>query len=34
MTRIYFKAYKTLELPAGNLPHEITEGDILEVESV
>lgn len=34
MTWIYFKAYKTLELPAGNLSPEIKEGDILEVESV
>lgn len=34
MTLIYFKARKTLELPAGNLPKEIKEGDILEVNHV
>jgi uncharacterized membrane protein (UPF0127 family) len=34
MTRIYFKARKTLELPAGNLPLDIKEGDILEVRNV
>jgi uncharacterized protein len=34
MTWIYFKASKTLELPAGNLPLAINEGDYLEVEDV
>lgn len=34
MTSIYFKANKTLELPAGKLPQEIKEGDILEVVHV
>ncbi len=34
MTFIYFKARKTLELPAGQLPLDIHEGDILEVKSV
>lgn len=34
MTFIYFKARKTLELPAGQLPEEIKEGDILEVQNV
>src|SRR5665648_397063 len=31
-TLIYFKAKKTLELPAGELPLDIKEGDILEVQ--
>lgn len=34
MTLIYFKAIKTLELPAGKLPIEVKEGDILEVQNV
>lgn len=34
MTWIYFKANKTLELPAGNLPASLKEGDLLEVEYV
>lgn len=34
MTWIYFQARKTLELPAGKLPLEIKEGDILEVTNV
>ncbi len=34
MTLIYFKARKTLELPAGNLPADIQVGDILEVQNV
>ncbi len=31
MTCIYFKAVKTLELPAGKLPLDLLEGDCLEV---
>jgi hypothetical protein len=31
---IYFRAIKTLELPAGQLPSYIKEGDFLEVKSV
>lgn len=34
MTWIYFGARKTLELPAGELPPEVKEGDILEVQNV
>ncbi|HXH74364.1 MAG TPA: DUF192 domain-containing protein [Bacteriovoracaceae bacterium] len=34
MTWIYFKASKTLELPAGDLSKEVKEGDYLEVENV
>lgn len=34
MTWIYFRARKTLELPAGKLPHELKEGDVLEVKFV
>ena len=34
MTWIYFRAKKTLELPAGKLPPDIKVGDILEVENV
>lgn len=34
MTWIYFSAYKTLELPAGHLPQDLNEGDLLEVHSV
>ena len=34
MTFIYFKARKTLELPAGKLPLDIKEGDVLEVQNV
>jgi uncharacterized membrane protein (UPF0127 family) len=31
---IYFRAIKTLELPAGQLPSDVKEGDFLEVKSV
>lgn len=34
MTWIYFRASRTLELPSGNLPADVREGDILEVEYV
>ncbi len=34
MTWIYWKAKKTLELPAGKLPLVLKEGDILEVMDV
>lgn len=34
MTWIYFRAYKTLEVPAGKLPLDLKEGDTLEVERV
>lgn len=34
MTWIYFKAIKTLELPAGKLPLDLKEGDFLEVKNV
>lgn len=34
MTRIYFKAFKTLEVPAGEWPLDINEGSTLEVEHV
>lgn len=34
MTSIYFKARKTLELPAGKLPSDLEVGDILEVRNV
>jgi hypothetical protein len=34
MTGIYFKAKKTLEVPAGQLPLEVKVGDILEVQDV
>lgn len=34
MTFIYFKARKTLELPAGQLPLDLHEGDIMEVTNV
>lgn len=34
MTRFYFKAKYTLELPAGLLPASVTEGEILEVKDV
>lgn len=34
MTLIYFKARKTLELPAGKLPSDIDVGDIMEVKIV
>lgn len=34
MTWIYFRAKKTLELPAGKLPSDVKEGDILEVKNV
>lgn len=33
-TWFYFLSKKTLELPAGQFPLEIKEGDILEVENV
>jgi uncharacterized protein len=31
---IYFRANKTLELPAGKLPESVKAGDLLEVEHV
>ncbi len=34
MTWIYWRATKTLELPAGKLPFDVQIGDILEVENV
>ena len=34
MTWIYFRANKTLELPAGKFPFDLKEGDILEVNNV
>lgn len=34
MTWIYFRAKKTLELPAGKLPTDLKEGDLLEVKHV
>lgn len=34
MTWIYFRASKTLELPAGELTQAISLGDVLEVENV
>ena len=34
MTWIYFRAKKTLELPAGKLPSDVKEGDVLEVKNV
>jgi len=34
MTWIYFRAKKTLELPAGKLPWDLKEGDILGVKPV
>ncbi|MBA2403929.1 MAG: DUF192 domain-containing protein [Bdellovibrionales bacterium] len=34
ITWIYFRANKTLELPAGKLPSDLKEGDILEVKNV
>ena len=34
MTWIYFSARKTLELPAGKLPMDLKEGDVLEVKNV
>lgn len=34
MTWIYFRAHKTLEVPAGKLPLDLKEGDTLEVERV
>lgn len=33
-TWFYFKAQRTLEIPAGHLPEEIREGDILEIYNV
>ncbi len=34
MTWIYFRARKTLELPAGKLPLDLKEGDSLEITYV
>ena len=34
MTWIYFRARKTLEVPAGKLPASVEPGQVLEVESV
>lgn len=34
MTWIYWRAKKTLEVPAGKLPMDLAEGDILEVRNV
>jgi uncharacterized membrane protein (UPF0127 family) len=34
MTWIYWRATKTLEMPAGQLPQDIKVGDVLEVENV
>jgi len=34
MTWLYFRASKTLELPAGRLPKDLKEGDVLEVTNV
>lgn len=34
ITWLYFRASKTLELPAGKLLDEVQEGDVLEVEVV
>lgn len=34
VTWIYFRASKTLELPAGNLPVDLKEGDSLEIKDV
>ena len=34
MSWIYFRANKTLELPAGKLPSDLKEGDFLEVRDV
>lgn len=34
MTWIYFKANRTLEVPAGKLPSDLKEGDVLEVQNV
>lgn len=34
ITWFYFKANRTLELPAGKLPASLQEGDVLEVENV
>jgi uncharacterized membrane protein (UPF0127 family) len=34
MTPIYFRARKTLELPAGKLPADVREGDQLEISHV
>lgn len=34
MTWIYFRAKKTLELPAGKLPSDLKVGDVLEVKNV
>lgn len=34
MTFIYWKARKTLEVPAGKLPTDLNVGDVLEVRNV
>ena len=34
MTWIYFRANKTLELPAGKFPADLREGDLLVVKNV
>lgn len=34
MTWIYFRAHKTLELPAGKLPLDLERGDFLEIYHV
>lgn len=34
MTRIYFTARQTLEMPAGKLPADVKVGDVLEVKNV
>lgn len=34
MTWIYFRANKTLELPAGKLPSDLKEGEFLEIVNV
>jgi uncharacterized membrane protein (UPF0127 family) len=34
MTWLYWKAKKTLELPAGKLPSDLKEGDFLEIQNV
>lgn len=34
MTWLYFKAQKTLEMPAGKFPSDLNEGDKVEVRNV
>lgn len=34
LTWLYFRASQTLELPAGKLPMDLKEGDVLEVTNV